>query len=111
TTETYTKIEFGGNVISEGSSSQKSKPVFVKDGYESSEVKDDEFPVIPLNFNLHAGAGVALDFDILSVFVEGRYMLGLNDLYPDQNGTADADKESWKSRRLGFSAGIMLPLN
>lgn len=111
TTDTYTKIEFGGSVLSEGTSSQKNKPVFVKDGYESSEVKEDEFPVNPLNINLHAGAGVMLDFDVLSVFVEGRYMLGLSDLYPDQEGTADVDKVSWKSRRLGFHAGIMLPLN
>jgi hypothetical protein len=111
TTESYTKVEFGGAVVSESSSNEKLKPVFVNDGYENSEVDSDEFPVVPLNFNLHAGAGVAIDLDILSIVLEGRYILGLNDLLPDPAGTADADKTTWKSRRIGFSAGIMFPLN
>lgn len=85
--------------------------VFVKDGYNSDDIKATEFPVSRTNFNVHFGAGV--DFkvsDKLSVFLEGRYILGISNLTPKEGDTTASENFQMHSKRIGISAGVMFAL-
>ncbi len=107
----YKTTAADGSVFLEESGNQTIKAVFLKDGYKASEVNHlEEFPISRTNLNLHLGVGFSVNVGQMSVFLDGRYMLGLSDLAPDEDGTADTDRDTVKSRRIGLSAGILFPL-
>ena len=81
---------------------------FVQDGFNADAVEADEFAVSRINFNAHFGAGLSVNLGGPSLFLDGRYMLGINDLRPEAAG--DTKEISFKSRRIGISVGIMFPL-
>lgn len=83
---------------------------FVEDGYDPPSVREKEFPVAKTNLNLHLGAGLILDFGNVSIFADGRYLMGLSDLTPDARDTPEADKITTRSRRVGLSVGLMFSL-
>lgn len=83
---------------------------FVEDGYDPPTVREKEFPVAKTNLNLHLGTGVVLDFGNLSIFADARYLMGLSDFTPDARDTPEADKITTRSRRVGLSVGLMVPL-
>lgn len=111
-TNSTLKIVAGdGTVLTDQSSSDKFDAKFLNDGYKTDELGSNEFPISKLNFNLHLGAGLGFDLGPFMIAFDGRYMLGLSDLAPDHEGTADRDKVKALSRRLGFSLGVVVPLN
>ncbi|MFN0176327.1 MAG: outer membrane beta-barrel protein [Saprospiraceae bacterium] len=107
----YSVEDANGNVIDEDSDSETIKGKFLKDGYNEDDLDDDEFPVSRTNLNLHFGGGVAYDLGKASIFLDARYILGLNDNIPDYEDADSDEKISGKSRRIGLSLGVMFPLN
>ncbi len=100
-----------GTVIFDESGNETSKAVFLKDNYKADELNNsDDFPVSKTNLNLHLGAGLNVHVGQMTIFLDGRYMLGLSDLIPDEEGTVEADRVTVKSRRIGISAGLLFPL-
>jgi len=111
-TEVTTRVTGSdGTVLSEGTVTEKLDAKFLKDGYDSSELDGNkEFAVARTNFNVHAGTGLNFNAGSVTCFLEGRYILGLSDLTPDQKDSPDAEKQTNKSRRIGISAGLLFPL-
>lgn len=99
-----------GNVIFNVTEVTTGKAVFLKDGYNSDKLGDNDLPVNRTNFNLHLGAGFSVNVGTMSVFLDGRYIIGLNDHFPDEEGTEDDEKLSGKSQRIGISVGLLFPL-
>ena len=106
-----TEVATGKVILDEKFDNEESDVVFVKDGYDANDVKENETPFSKTSINLHLGAGVGVNVGRMTVFVDGRYILGLNDLTPEQKDTPDANKTTGKGRRIGISAGILFPIN
>lgn len=100
-----------GNIFLENSSDDTFDAKFVADGYDANDVSDDEFPVTKTNLNLHMGAGIGFDLGGPTIFLDARYILGLSDLAPEEDGTSKDDATSIKSNRIGLNLGVMFPLN
>jgi hypothetical protein len=111
TNSTLKIVASNGTVLTDQASSDKFNAKFLNDGYQTSELGAKEFAISKLNFNLHLGAGLGFDLGPFMIALDGRYMLGLSDLAPDPEGTAERDQVKVLSRRLGFSLGVMVPLN
>ncbi len=107
---TFRETAPDGSVV-EDSEKESYDVVFVKDGYQQEAVDAMKLPITKTNFNLHLGGGLNVNVGKMTVFLDGRYMLGLSDLFPETEGTADENKTTAKSRRMGISAGILLPLH
>ena len=69
-------------------------------GYEE-DVKDDYKNI---DFGLIGGAGISIWMDKIALFVEGRYALGLSDIF-------DSDQVKVKNRGLRVFSGITLHLD
>ncbi|MCH6560605.1 PorT family protein [candidate division KSB1 bacterium] len=74
----------------------------VKDDMEEQDIKDD---VKNFDFGLAFGGGVSLPMGNNTVFVEGRYSLGLSDINDDPN-----DDTKIKTKGIQIMAGITFPL-
>lgn len=97
-----------GTVVLDQTTNQDFKAKFVKDGFATTEVAADEFAVTKTNINVHFGAGLSVHLGGPSLFLDARYMLGLNDFRPEADG--DTNDVSYKSKRIGVSVGVMFPL-
>ncbi len=97
-----------GTVIGEESTKVDLAAKFLKEGYQSTELDSDEFAVSPTNFNLHFGAGIGVNLGGPLLFLDARYILGLNDLRPEAEG--ETKDYVYKSKRIGVSVGVMFPL-
>jgi hypothetical protein len=100
-----------GNVLFDESLDSESTAKFTGNDYDAADVDDDEFAVSRTNLNLHVGAGLSFKIGAPSLFVEGRYMLGLSDLSPEAKDTNKDDAVTTKSNRIGINVGLMFPLN
>lgn len=100
-----------GTVLFEDSGKETLKVKFVKDGYDESDLDEDELGLSKTNLNLHLGAGVSFALGPVNLFVDGRYILGLSDHIPDYKDAPKDDQYEGKSNRIGISAGVMFPLN
>ncbi|GEM_PF-1172109 len=107
----YREEDANGNLIDSDSDSETLDGKFVKDGYDEDDLDDDKFPLNKTNLNLHFGGGVAYDLGKASIFLDARYILGLNDHFPDYVDADSDEKVTGKSRRIGLSLGVMFPLN
>ncbi|MBC7777344.1 MAG: PorT family protein [Phycisphaerae bacterium] len=94
-----------GTVIDERTTNVDFKAKFLKDGYQAGELASDEFAVTPTNINLHFGAGISVNLGGPFLFLDARYILGLNDLRPEAEG--DTNDYVYKSKRIGVSVGVM----
>ncbi len=74
----------------------------VKDDMEEQDIKDD---VKNIDFGLAFGGGVSLPMGNNTVFVEGRYSLGLSDINDDSS-----DDTKIKTKGIQIMAGITFPL-
>ncbi|MCH8019850.1 PorT family protein, partial [candidate division KSB1 bacterium] len=74
----------------------------VKDDMEEQDIKDD---VKNIDFGLAFGGGVSLPMGNNTVFVEGRYSLGLSDINDDSS-----DDTEIKTKGIQIMAGITFPL-
>ena len=97
-----------GTVIDERTTNVDLKAKFLNEGYQASELASDEFAVSPININLHFGAGISVNLGGPFLFLDARYMLGLNDLRPEAD--SETKDYSFKSKRIGASVGVMFPL-
>jgi len=103
----YTSTNPNANYL--GAYEENLKAVFRKDQYPSDDIPDTEFAAARTNVNLHFGAGASYKIGPLSVFLDGRYILGMTDMLP-QYRYPFAEKYAVKSRRVGISAGVMFAL-
>lgn len=100
-----------GVLLNESTVEEEYNAVFLSDDFEAGEIdRTREFPVAKTNYNLHAGAGFDFNAGRVTCFVEGRYILGLSDLTPDEINTPDNERETNKGRRIGITAGVLVPL-
>ncbi len=97
-----------GTVLLDQNTKDEFDAKFVKDGFKADAVEADEFAVSKINFNVHFGAGLSVNLGSPNLFLDARYMLGMNDLRPEADG--DTKEISYKSKRIGVSVGIMFPL-
>jgi len=74
----------------------------VKDDMEEQDIKDD---IKSIDFGLAFGGGVSLPMGNNTVFVEGRYSLGLSDINDDSS-----DDTEIKTKGIQIMAGITFPL-
>ena len=100
-----------GTVVYDESGSETIDVKFVKDGYDEDDLDEDEFGVSKTNLNLHLGLGLSFAVGPVNLFVDGRYILGLSDHFPDYKDADNDDKYTGKSNRIGISAGVLFPLN
>lgn len=117
--ESYQKTYFLG-VPTETTTEAEGKMVFVKDGfnYETEVQKGDSeainFPAKRLNVHVHLGLGASFQAGPMRLFFDARYMMGLTDLYPDgyseTNGERTELQYEGKSRRIGATIGVLVPL-
>lgn len=107
----YTAEDANGDIIDEDSDSESLDGKFVKNNYDEDDLDDDEFPLSKTNLNLHFGGGIAYDLGKASIFFDARYILGLNDHFPDYEDADSDEKITGKSRRIGLGLGVMFPLN
>ena len=70
---------------------------------DEDDIKDD---VKNIDFGLAFGGGVSLPMGNKTVFVEGRYSLGLTDI----NDDSDPDADKIKTKGIQIMAGITFPL-
>jgi hypothetical protein len=108
-TKTFVSIkDFFGNVIFAETSESTQSLTFLSDGYDNSELQNNDFAVERLNVNLHIGAGVQAKAGSVTLFLDGRFMLGLNDLDPESSSeTANA---TLQSLRGGLNFGVLVPM-
>jgi opacity protein-like surface antigen len=71
-------------------------------GGEEEDIKND---IKDFDFGLNFGAGLSIPIETYSLFVEGRYALGLIDIDDDQD-----EPSSVKTEGIQFFAGITFPL-
>ena len=100
-----------GTILLDQNLNEEYNAKFVKENYNGSEVADEEIAVTKTNLNLHMGAGISFDLGGTALFLDARYMLGLSDLSPEEDGTPKENETTAKSRRIGVSVGVMFPLN
>ena len=105
---TFVTTAANGDLLDERSTNVDLKAKFLKEGYQTSELDSDEFAVTPTNFNLHFGAGMGVNLGGPLLFLDARYILGLNDLRPEAVG--DNTNLEYKSKRIGVSVGVMFPI-
>jgi hypothetical protein len=105
---TITATVVGGTELFQQNTKDEFDAKFVKDGFKAGAVEADEFAVSKINFNVHFGAGLSVNLGGPNLFLDARYMLGMNDLRPEADG--DTKEISYKSKRIGVSIGIMFPL-
>lgn len=100
-----------GAVIFDESADETLDAKFVKNDYDSADVDENEIAISKTNLNLHMGAGVSIMLGKASLFLDARYILGLSDLSPEEDGTSKEDEVTVKSNRIGISVGVLFPLN
>jgi len=89
---------------------EKATAKFVKNGYASAEISDDQYAAPRFSTHLHFGGGVLLQLGRIGLLFDARYILGLSDVSVEVEGTPQDQKYSDKSRRIGLSMGVMVPL-
>jgi len=105
-----TITDSNGAVITDSSSDEKFRGVFVSDGYDRAELGENDFAVSKTNFNLHIGAGAGLNLGSTKIYLDLRYILGLSDFAPEASGTAPADAVTIRSNRIGLGVGLLFAL-
>jgi len=99
-----------GVVTSEYMEDNTSDVVFEKDGYNAQDLTGTQRAVIRTSMNLHFGGGLDLNFGKMTAFLDGRYIFGLSDLFPEPEDAAAAEVLTAKSRRVGVSVGVLFAL-
>lgn len=85
--------------------------VFEKDGYNAQDLTGTQRAVIRTSMNLHFGGGLDLNFGKMTAFLDGRYIFGLSDLFPEPEDAAAAEVFfHGQSRRVGVSVGVLFAL-
>ena len=102
------RSEAGGVVLIDQTNDDELKAKFLKEGYAESELGENEFAVAKTNLNVHAGLGFSFDLGGPVVVFDARYIAGISDLAP--KAANENTDYVYKSRRLGFSLGVMFPL-
>ena len=97
-----------GVVLLDQKTDQTLPAKFVSEGYQANEVSSGEFAVAQANLCAHFGAGFSINLGGPSLFLDGRFILGLSDLRPEAKG--DTQNYIYKSKRIGLSLGVMFPL-
>ncbi|MEI6412204.1 MAG: porin family protein, partial [Bacteroidota bacterium] len=87
----YTSTNPNANYL--GAYEENLKAVFKKDQYPSDDIPDTEFAAARTNVNLHFGAGVNYKIGKISVFLDGRYILGMRNMLPEY---PFAEKQAFK---------------
>ena len=80
-----------------------------------SNVKEQTFKIKSTDFILCLGGGITIPIGLLSLFVEGRYDLGLTDLsegpYSFDLGIVNVDYDTeFKTRGIQIKAGVLIDL-
>lgn len=83
--------------------------VFKKEGYDAQGVNVSQQAITGIHMNLHTGVGFEINIGKATVFLDGRYILGLNDLFPEPEGFTD-EAITAKSSRMGIYAGVLFTL-
>ncbi|MBL7809689.1 MAG: PorT family protein [Saprospiraceae bacterium] len=108
-TKTFVSIkDFFGTVIFAETLESTQQLAFLSNGYDNSELENNDFAVERLNFNLHLGAGIQVKTGPVSLFLDGRLMLGLNDLDPESS--TETTNSTLQSVRGGLNVGVLLPV-
>jgi hypothetical protein len=92
-------------------SNEKYDAGFVLNKFDATDYdQNTQYPFSKFNTNMHLGAGLNLNLGLVSLFLEGRYILGLSDLLPEGKDIPAAYSKEGKSTRIGISAGVMFAL-
>lgn len=92
-------------------SNEKYDAGFVLNKFDATDYdQNTEYPFSKFNTNMHFGAGLNVNLGLVSLFLEGRYILGLSDLLPEGKDIPAAYSKEGKSNRVGISAGVMFAL-
>lgn len=109
-TKTFVSIkDFFGTVIFAETLESTQQLAFLSEGYDNGELKDNDFAVERFNVNLHLGAGIQVKAGPVNLFLDGRFMLGLNDLDPESS--SESINNTLKSVRGGMNVGVLYPLH
>ncbi|MBV6438540.1 MAG: hypothetical protein EPGJADBJ_00164 [Saprospiraceae bacterium] len=105
--EHYQVFDYYNYLVHNASYQGVSNLVFTSDGY------DDDFgsqmPFSQIAYNAHVGGGLEYNFGHFGLFLDARYVVGLNDLLPDALNAEE--KWSGKQRTIGLGLGAFVSLN
>lgn len=81
---------------------------YIRDGYDENDVDTDKLAFSKILYNAHLGGGLEINLGRIGFTLDGRYVFGLNDLFPDAAGT----EEPWsaKQRTIAVALGTFVVL-